>query len=87
MDIERALDIVNKRAEPKDQAEADEAWKALLQHPDPDSMTDAERAAYWEASYRKLVDEESVARITLAQHLKCPATWRYIIPEVVKRIQ
>jgi hypothetical protein len=54
---------------------------------DPDSMTDAERAAWWESEYRRLAKEDLAAREALAKILRCPAAWRYLMPEILKRIQ
>lgn len=82
----KALDIVNKRVAPKDETEIAAAWKTLLTPNDPDSMTDAERAAWWEAEYRRLAEEDLKAREALAKILRCPAAWRYLMPEILKRI-
>ena len=87
MHPDKALDIVNKRVEPKDEAEVAAAWKTVLTPNDPDSMTDAERAAWWEAEYRRLAKEDLAAREALAKILRCPAAWRYLMPEILKRIQ
>jgi hypothetical protein len=83
----KALDIVNKRVEPKDDTEVAAAWKTVLTPNDPDSMTDAERAAWWESEYRRLAKEDLAAREALAKILRCPAAWRYLMPEILKRIQ
>lgn len=82
----KALDIVNKRVAPKDETEIAAAWKTLLTPNDPDSMTDAERAAWWESEYRRLAAEDLKAREALAKILRCPAAWRYLMPEILKRI-
>ena len=87
MHPDKALDIVNKRLEPKDEAEVAAARKTVLTPNDPDSMTDAERAAWWEAEYRRLAKEDLAAREALAKILRCPAAWRYLMPEILKRIQ
>jgi hypothetical protein len=87
IDFDRAMDIINKRAEPKDDAELAAAMKILARHHDPDGMTDVERATWWENECRRVSKEEAAARMTLAKLLKCPAAWRYLMPEILKRIQ
>jgi hypothetical protein len=49
-------------------------------------MTDAERAAWWEAEYRRLAKEDLAAREALSKMLRCPAAWRYLMPAILKRI-
>jgi len=53
---------------------------------DPESMTDEQKATWWERQFRTLADEETVARMKLSKMLKCPGTWKYIIPAVEKLI-
>lgn len=87
MHPDKALDIVNKRVAPKDEAEVAAAWKTVLTPNDPDSMTDAERAAWWEAEYRRLAKEDLAVRKALSKILRCPAAWSTLMPEILKRIQ
>lgn len=55
--------------------------------PDPESMSDEQKAYFWEQEYRKLADSEEKARKELANLLAdpvCPATWGHIIDKVKK---
>lgn len=64
-----------------------EPYKSVDIPIDPKSMTDAQLAVYWEAEARRASKEELAARTTLAQLLKCPGTWKHILPEIAKRIR
>jgi hypothetical protein len=52
---------------------------------DPDSMTDAVKATYWQMKFRELQAREETARAELAKYLAnpiCPATWHHIVGAV-----
>lgn len=80
IDLDRAMDIINKRAEPKDDAELAEALKVLAH--DPDGMSDIARAAWWEQECHRVSNEEAVVRLELSKLLRLPASWKYLMPRL-----
>ena len=66
----------------------------ITAHPDPDGMTDAQRASQWEKEARRLSVLEENTRKGLAELLInsgfcqiCPATWVHITKEIQSLIQ
>jgi DNA-binding GntR family transcriptional regulator len=50
-------------------------------------MTEAEKNAKTKADLIEFMEQDLKIRGTLAKILRCPAAWRYLMPEILKRIQ